>query len=320
MSKIPQKSAKALSSTMMKPGTPELAWQSLWGLSIGDAFGETFFGKETVIVERIAEKTLQDGEWLFTDDTVQGIGVFRTLSACGVIDQDFLAKELAHNYLLDDYRGYGGTAHSIMKNIAAGSPWQTVSQSVFDGMGSAGNGAAMRSGPIGAWFAGDPATVVAQARLAAEVTHAHPEAIAGAIAVALGACCCAEARANRTALTSSVFFDFIIHHLPESDIKYKIRKAATLPVSYDIRTVVSILGNGKLLTAADTVPFALWCAAHHLTHYENALWTAVSGLGDRDTIAAITGSIVVLYAGDDTIPAEWMTRAEKVDTSVFYKK
>lgn len=178
----------------------------------------------------------------------------------------------------------------------------------------------MRSGPVGAWFAGNPSTVVTQARLAAEVTHAHPEAIAGAIAVALAACCCVEASANGTALSSSVFFDFIIHHLPESDIKYKIRKAATLPVSYDIRTIVSILGNGTLLTAADTVPFALWCAAHYLSHYENALWTAISGLGDRDTIAAITGSIVVLYADDNTIPSEWITHTEKIDTSVFRKK
>lgn len=303
---------------MMTSGTLAQARRSLWGLSIGDAFGETFFGKEAEVLERIAGRTLLPGEWLFTDDTVQAIGVFSTLSAHGCIDQDYLAKALSRNYLLDDYRGYGGTAHSIMKSIAAGEPWQTVSRTVFDGMGSAGNGAAMRSGPIGAWFAGDPVTVVAQARLAAEVTHAHPEAIAGAIAVALAACCCATARAQETALSSSVFFDFIIHHLPESDIKYKIRKAATLPVSYDIRTIVSILGNGTLLTAADTAPFALWCAAHYHDHFENALWTSVSGLGDRDTIAAIVGSIVVLYAMDNTIPATWADRTEKIESSPFF--
>lgn len=298
----------------------ELAQRSLRGLSIGDAFGETFFGKEAAVLERIANRALQPGEWLFTDDTVQGIGIVNTLHACGHIDQDYLALELAHNYQLDDYRGYGGTAHSIMKSIAAGEPWQAVSKAVFDGMGSAGNGAAMRSGPIGAWFAGQPAMVARQAQLAAEVTHAHPEAIAGAIAVALTACICAESRANTIALSPTAFFNFVDDHLPESDLKYKIRKAATLPVSYDIRTIVSILGNGTLLTAADTVPFALWCAGHYLSDYEHALWTAVSGLGDRDTIAAIVGSIVVLYADDNTVPKEWISHTERMETSVFIKK
>ncbi|WP_245957630.1 ADP-ribosylglycohydrolase family protein [Chitinophaga flava] len=79
------------------------------------------------------------------------------------------------------------------------------------------------------------------------------------------------------------------------------------------------LGNGAGLTAQDTVPFALWCAAHHLDDFEEAIWTAVSGLGDRDTIAAITGSIVVLYAPENTVPEAWTLHVEKFDTSIFYK-
>jgi ADP-ribosylglycohydrolase len=67
------------------------------------------------------------------------------------------------------------------------------------------------------------------------------------------------------------------------------------------------------------VPFALWCAAHHLSDFSTAIWTAVSGLGDRDTIAAIVGSIVVLSAPDDTIPQQWIRQTEKFDTSSFVK-
>jgi hypothetical protein len=55
-------------------------------------------------------------------------------------------------------------------------------------MGSFGNGAAMRVAPLGAFFADQPLEVVCnQARLSAEVTHAHAEGIAGAIAVAVAA-------------------------------------------------------------------------------------------------------------------------------------
>ncbi len=46
---------------------------------------------------------------------------------------------------------------------------------MFSGLGSFGNGAAMRAAPLGAWFAGDVETVIQQAILSAEVTHAHPE-------------------------------------------------------------------------------------------------------------------------------------------------
>ncbi len=298
----------------------DLARQSLLGLSIGDAFGETFFGPETEILDRIQQRELQEGNWLFTDDTIMGIGVYNILAKNGNINQNELAKEFADNYLLDDYRGYGGTAHSILRAIAAGQHWKEVSSAVFDGMGSMGNGAAMRSGPLGAYFYDNVEKVVEQATLAAEITHAHHEAIAGAVAVALAACICTKAKLKEEPLSMQQFFDFVVANIPESDIKYKLKKAATLPASYDIRTIVSILGNGTQLTAQDTVPFALWCAANHLDDFAEAIWTAVSGLGDRDTIAAIVGSIVILSAHDHTIPAQWIMQTEKFDSSPFFKK
>jgi ADP-ribosylglycohydrolase len=293
-----------------------LAKKSLLGLSIGDAFGETFFGKETIIADRIRNREIQSGEWLFTDDTVMGIGVYNTLAAYGEINQNQLAKTFADNYLLDDYRGYGGTAHAILKDIGAGKHWREVSSNVFDGMGSMGNGAAMRSGPVGAYFADNVEKVIAQASLAAAVTHAHHEAVAGAVAVALAASICA----GGSSFSPAAFFDFVVTHTPESDVKYKIKKAATLPLHYDIRTIVSILGNGTQLTVQDTVPFALWCAAHHTNDVEAALWKAVSGLGDRDTIAAIVGSIVILSAPENTIPAQWIRQTERFDLSPFFKE
>ncbi|MDF2440306.1 MAG: hypothetical protein JWN98_1290, partial [Abditibacteriota bacterium] len=42
---------------------------------------------------------------------------------------------------------------------------------------------------------------------------------------------------------------------------------------------------------------------------ENALWLAVSGLGDRDTTCAMVGGIVALSA-PDTIPPLWRDARE----------
>jgi ADP-ribosylglycohydrolase len=76
------------------------------------------------------------------------------------------------------------------------------------------------------------------------------------------------------------------------------------------------LGTGTKVTSADTVPFALWCAARHLDDYEEALWTTVSGLGDRDTTCAIVGGIVALSAGRGSIPATWLAAREPLSRSV----
>ncbi|MBW8687512.1 ADP-ribosylglycohydrolase family protein [Chitinophaga rhizophila] len=301
--------------------TPQLhlAKTSLTGLSVGDAFGETFFGKEDIILERLARRKLQEGIWPFTDDTVMSIGIYKILATYGEINQDALAKEFAANYLLDDYRGYGGTAHSILKDIAAGHRWKDVSKQVFDGMGSMGNGAAMRAGLIGAFFHENETKLIEQAILSAEITHFNQEAIAGAIAIALAAGICVRFNKMGKILTPAAFFEHITAYTPDSDVKHKIRKAATLPPHYDIRTVTFILGNGSRLTAQDTVPFALWCIAYHLYDYETAIWTAVSGLGDRDTIAAITGSVVVLSAGIPAIPDQWLQQRENIELSPFLR-
>ena len=67
-----------------------------------------------------------------------------------------------------------------------------------------------------------------------------------------------------------------------------------------------------MVTAQDTVPFALWSAACHLNEYEEALWATVSGLGDRDTTCAMVGGVVVMHTGVQSIPKEWMDWCEPI--------
>jgi len=63
---------------------------------VGDAFGETFFGAETVIRDRIQRRKLQEGTWLFTDDTVMSIGIYNILARYGGIHQDELAPQIPY--------------------------------------------------------------------------------------------------------------------------------------------------------------------------------------------------------------------------------
>ena len=67
-----------------------------------------------------------------------------------------------------------------------------------------------------------------------------------------------------------------------------------------------LLVTAARVIASDTVPFCLWCAARHLRSFEQAMWSTVSGRGDRDTTCAIVGAIVALSVGSDKLPSDWL--------------
>lgn len=283
---------------------------SLHGLSIGDALGDQFFGQESAVLERISRRDVPPGPWPYTDDTVMAVAVLELLEEHGEIHQDLLAARFARDYSRDDKRGYGGTAHRILRGLNEGVDWKTASSEVFGGMGSMGNGAAMRVAPLGAFFRHDPARMVEQAMLSAEVTHAHPEAQAGAVAVASAAACIASGGSRDT------LFDFVLEHTPDSETRAGIHKAERLPRTYDIRTAVSALGNGTKLLSQDTVPLVIWCAARHLDNFEEAFWCTVAALGDRDTTCAMVGGIVALADMGRTIPPEWDAAREPLESTL----
>lgn len=290
--------------------------QSLLGVSIGDAFGESFFGDQNLMRQHIQERALPETTWEFTDDTVMAIAVYEQLERQQSIHQDDLAQQFCSNHNKDVNRGYGATARRILREIDEGGDWRTVSSNVFEGMGSMGNGASMRVSPIGAYFYDDLRMVVEQATLSAQITHTHKEGVVGAVAVAVGAALAQQYANGVTSFDAVEYIKKIVAILPESDTTSKINKSLTVPYSYRIDTVTTILGNGSKICAQDTVPFALWCAAHNLSNFEEGLWKAVSALGDRDTICAIVGGILAISA-PETLPDDWCKNVEQVDHSVF---
>lgn len=292
------------------------AKRALDGIALGDCFGQTFFVPDETACQRIKNREILNDPWSFTDDTVMAIGVYRILEKYGKISQDELAKVFADNYAMDWHRGYGATAHSILRGIKEGKAWREAASEAFDGMGSMGNGGAMRVAPVGAYFADDMDQVLHNARASAEVTHAHIEGIAGAMAVAAASALLLNKKLGHYSGEGDVFLRDVADKLPETDTKYKILSAAPLKKESSIEFVVSVLGNGMMLTAQDTVPFCLWCAAHYYTSVEEALWVAVSALGDRDTICAIVGGMVALYA--DGFPAQWLRHMERPEDSPFF--
>jgi ADP-ribosylglycohydrolase len=218
------------------------------------------------------------------------LSIVEVLCQCGEIDQDLLSERFAVRFVQDPYRGYSGDTSAFLTKISAGGDWRVISKARFAD-GSYGNGSAMRAAPIGGYFNGDPTKAAEQAVLSSEVTHIHPEGIAGAVAVAVS-----SALANPTHPRSgSEFIQEVLKYTPGSQVADLIRDS--LEISPEELHRAFKLGTGYKVTAQDTVPFCVWIAAHFGENYEKAIRTTLQGMGDSDTTCAIVGGIVSLKVG-----------------------
>ena len=282
---------------------------SLAGLSVGDGFGQRYLGTSKH-AHYVRNRLLFHCQWQYTDDTVMALSIVECLARFGRIDQDALAQAFARRYIAEPDRDYGMGAITLLEAVAAGGDWRVLAPQLFDGQGSIGNGSAMRVGPLGGYFADDLDLVVEQARLSAQVTHAHVDAQAGAIATALAAAFAWQSRAASIPERRRGLLPAVLARTPESPTKEGLAKAATLPFETPIHRAVDLLGNGSSITCRDTVPLCLWCAAMHLDSYVDALWTVAGAFGDMDTNCAIVGGIVALAVGPAGIPAQWLAWRE----------
>jgi ADP-ribosylglycohydrolase len=295
--------------SFLPPATPQQrAWLSLEGLSIGDSFGELHTGEAPAIRLRVAERTYGSvpPPWPWTDDTAMALSIVETLERHGRISQSNLASAFAKQYAADPKRGYGAGAHRVLSAMCEGQQWSVAARSVFNGEGSAGNGAAMRAAPIGAYFSGDPMSAAREAKLSAQVTHAHKSAQHGAVAIAVAASMVFSGERDPQRLLTE-----IRQCVPHGELRICLDQLPKLMADgSDKFRVAKTVGNGSNVLAVDTVPFAIWCALRYLDNYEKALWACCDVGGDVDTLCAMVGGIVVGAVGFAAIPERWRDSRE----------
>lgn len=286
------------------------ARDSLDGLSVGDALGAQFFVPGRSVPDLRAGRPPAP-PWQWTDDTEMACSVYAEIRTRGRVDRDALATAFAER--CEPYRGYGAGTVVVLHEIRDGRPWTEAAGAVFDGHGSWGNGAAMRVAPLGAYFAADLDRAAAQAALSAEVTHRHPEAIVGAMAVAVAA---GHAAATReTGCAPGELLRAVEPYLVDGRTAAGIRRAHRL-LGRTVAEAAYELGNGAQVSAPDTVPFTLWAAATYLDDYPAAVTACVEAGGDADTTAAIVGGIVAAHTGIGDrgrlrgIPERWLSARE----------
>lgn len=203
--------------------------------------------------------------------------------------------------------------------------------------GSCGNGSAMRVAPLGAYLApeyhGDEENwsegpklcdfekkVVSEAALQAEVTHCHPEGIAGSIAITTLSHNVTDALIRGHIVDPNmpqIYYQNLLRLTLKGQVWDGIAKARDLPYDMPIGKVIQILGNGQHVTCQDTVPLCCYLVIKHLALnrespdlYEKAIIETSMAFGDVDTNCAIVGGIIGIVCPP---PEKWSQFCKPMD-------
>jgi len=194
--------------------------------------------------------------------------------------------------------------------------------------GSCGNGSAMRVSPLGAYLgsqwpgqlvydaqsglSGIDKQIIAEAALQAQVTHCHPEGIAGAIAItslAYDITTLVAAEVIPPKSDSKRLYENLLRRVPEGQVRNGIDKASKMGYDVPIGKAIEILGNGTHVTCQDTVPLCCYLTIKHLVQdegseemYEKAIIETSMAFGDVDTNCAIVGGMIGVICSP---PAKW---------------
>lgn len=189
------------------------------------------------------------------------------------------------------------TARAIMKLWMGFSPSRS-------GVKSAGNGPAMRSAIIGAFFANDSAQRRKFVAAATRITHTDTRAEIAALAVA---------EAAAWAVNGGVNAEEFLYRLPDYGQNQEwLNLCRRLSDAYAANESVAVfyrslgLERGVSGYAFHTVPVALYGWLRHPHDFKMALTQTLDCGGDTDTVGAIVGALAGASAGVDGIPNEWM--------------
>ena len=173
------------------------------------------------------------------------------------------------------------------------------------GVRSAGNGAAMRSAIVGAFFADDPRRRAAWNEALARTTHSDPRAIQGAGYVAALAAQAALAPCERTpdllAAAQGVVEDASL--LRGIDAAQRLAQAGA-------PTAEAAAALGVTGFVVHTVPFAAYLFARWGGDARQALEEAVNAGGDSDSIGAIVGALAGARHGLSGLPQDLVANLE----------
>ncbi len=294
----------------------------LLGQCVGDALGFVVEGegpevcgayaRDVVLARRPGGRARAGyGAGQYSDDSQMARELMLSLVAHRGLDPADYAARLAALFAEDRVVGQGRTTTEAAQRLIAGVPWDQAGTPAP----AAGNGSAMRAGPIGLFYAGDPERLIHAARDQGRITHADPRCAAGAVVIA-GATALAAAE-------TTIDPDEFLGTLGRWTIRIEPTVATNLRQLQDwmdldeasAARAISCAGlppgvdshwrGGISAFVVASVLWALYAFLRSPDDYVRTVATAIMPGGDVDTTAAMAGAIAGAHLGSHAIPDEF---------------
>ena len=293
----------------------------LVGQCLGDALGFPVEGAPPPVCSRYVDEYLRAGHMpagsrgvfpfgQYTDDSQLARELIQSYGSCGRFDPSDYAARIAAIFSENRIVGRGRATDEAARRLARGVPWDEAGTPPP----AAGNGSAMRAGPIGLFYFDDPDRLVRAAIDQGRITHKDARCSAGAVAIA-GAVALAV---QHTTIDTTAFVSQLsewtapIQQVVASGIA-QLDDWIGLPPE---EAVTRISGVGLAPNYSDgwqgispfvigSVLWSLYSFLRSPEDYWETICTAIAVGGDVDTTAAMVGAISGAHIGIESIPEEF---------------
>ncbi|MCY3621241.1 MAG: ADP-ribosylglycohydrolase family protein [Gammaproteobacteria bacterium] len=287
------------------------------GCAVGDALGAPLEGRsreQIAAMQGITEdyrpyrhkKDLEFPRGQYTDDTQLTLAIVKSLLTCGQVDPAEIAAEFVKLWESNQIVGAGPVAHRAVRRLMEGVRWEDAAAA--DDLPL--NGAAMRIAPVGLWHCVDADRLGRDVELASFVTHRHPLAVDGAIAIATAVAYAATSIGIETASFLDAVRGSVADRSPGlAGRVLQVREWLALDETGALEAIVADGGRAKgrgfgvPATVEPTVLTSLYVFLKSPGDYLATVDRALRAGGDVDTVAAIAGAISGAHNGLGAIPA-----------------
>jgi ADP-ribosylglycohydrolase len=302
----------------------------LLGQCLGDALGFVVEGYPPQACRSYVDGLLRSGRageigrsgfpfGQYSDDSQLARELLRSFADCGKFDPQDYGRRIAGLFTEGRIVGRGRATEQAAMRLARGVPWDRAGTPAP----AAGNGSAMRAGPMGLLFGQDPRALLRAAVDQSRITHADPRCCAGAVAIAGAVALAAQperiepatllatlsswaepvdasvARALRD-LTGSLALG------PEEAVRF-VTTGAREPTYQD-----GWQGISPFVT--ESVLWSLYSFLRTPDDYWETICTAIAVGGDVDTTAAMAGAVSGARLGAACLPPALCDRLEDQGT------
>src|SRR5262245_16567962 len=293
---------------------------SLIGQCLGDALGFPVEGFPPVATAIYVDNTMRvpyperrsRRPQLFvhyTDDSQLARELLQSYAAQGRFDPGDYARRIAAIFAEERIVGRGLATDRAAQRLNSGIGWEEAGELPP----AAGNGSAMRAGPIGLLFHDDRDRLLRIAHDQGRITHRDPRCSAGSVAIASAVALALEdAPVEVTRWARRLADDARPHDAGFADALLRLPEWVALPPDRAVAAIPHRLGEpdspyhweGVSPFVVSSVLWSLYSFLRTPDDYWESICTAIAVGGDVDTTAAMTGAISGARVGLGGLPSD----------------